>query len=71
MKDVIDAYARREIDKLREFILKDIAKSNKMWRLQIRINTISNWAGLVIGIASSLSLALSIAALAIAMKGAN
>ena len=71
MKDVIDTYARREIDKLREFILKDIAKSTHMWRLQIRINTISNWAELVIGIVSILSLALSIAALAIAMKGVN
>lgn len=71
MKDVIDTYARSEIDKLREFILKDIAKSTHMWRLQIRINTISTWAKLAIGIASILSLALSIAALAIAMKGVN
>lgn len=67
MKDIIDAYARREIDKLREFILKDIAKSNKMWRLQIRINTIDNWSTLVIGIASIISIAISIAALVVAL----
>lgn len=71
MKDVIDAHARREIEKLMEFLLKDITKSNKMWRFQIHINTIHNFTMLMIAITSILSLALSIAALVIATKGAN
>lgn len=69
MDEAIDKLARDKIRALQDFVMREHETDCKMWRLQIRINTISNLAKLIIGIATILSLALSIAALAIAMKG--
>lgn len=71
MAEIIDEQARFGLREVRRFVAGEYKEMRKMWRLQIEINEHSNLLMLIIAIASILSLALSIAALVIAMKGVN